>query len=67
MIAHPYKSSEPTGVLHGTREAGNIMLASEAGGGKSSFAAELTAAVAEARQSLSYWLDRDHCEFRARS
>ena len=36
-----------------------ILLAGEAGVGKSTVAAELAAAVAEARRGLSYWLDRD--------
>ena len=59
MIVHPYDASELARVLHGIREAGTIILAGEAGAGKSTVAAELAAAVAEARNGLSYWLDRD--------
>lgn len=59
MIVHPYNASELARVLHGIREGGTIILAGEAGAGKSTVAAELAAAVADARQGLSYWLDRD--------
>lgn len=59
MIIHPYDDSELARVLHGIREGGTIILAGEAGAGKSTVAAELAAAVAEARNGLSYWLDRD--------
>ena len=59
MIIHPYNDSELARVLHGIREGGTIILAGEAGAGKSTIAAELAAAVAEARNGLSYWLDRD--------
>ena len=59
MVVHPYDDSELARVLHGVREGGTIILAGEAGAGKSTIAAELAAAVAEARNGLSYWLDRD--------
>jgi predicted ATP-dependent serine protease len=59
MVVHPYDASELARVLHGIREGGTIILAGEAGAGKSTIAAELAAAVAEARDGLSYWLDRD--------
>jgi RecA/RadA recombinase len=60
MIVHPYAASELARVLHGIRAGGTILLAGEAGVGKSTVAAELAASVAEARRGLSYWLDRDH-------
>jgi energy-coupling factor transporter ATP-binding protein EcfA2 len=59
MIVHPYEDSELARVLRGIREGGTIILAGEAGAGKSTVAAELAAAVAETRNGLSYWLDRD--------
>jgi predicted ATP-dependent serine protease len=46
-------------VLGGVRAQGTILLAGEAGAGKSTVAAELAAAVAEERSGLAYWLDRD--------
>ena len=58
MIVHPY-DAELARVLHGIRPGSTILLAGEAGVGKSTVAAELAAAVAEARRGLSYWLDRD--------
>jgi energy-coupling factor transporter ATP-binding protein EcfA2 len=59
MIVHPYAASELARVLHGIRPGSTILLAGEAGVGKSTVAAELAAAVAEARSGLAYWLDRD--------
>ena len=59
MAVHPYDASELARVLHGIRAGGTILLAGEAGVGKSTVAAELAAAVAEARRGLSYWLDGD--------
>jgi energy-coupling factor transporter ATP-binding protein EcfA2 len=58
MIVHPY-DAELARVLHGIRAGGTILLAGEAGVGKSTVAAECAAAVAEARRGLAYWLDRD--------
>ncbi len=59
MIVHRYDASELARVLGGIREGGTIILAGEAGAGKSTAAAALAAGVAEARSGLSYWLDRD--------
>lgn len=59
MIVHRYDASELARVLRGIREGGTVILAGEAGAGKSTVAAELAAAVAEAHDGLSYWLDRD--------
>ncbi len=59
MRVIPYEASELARVLGGVRAQGTILLAGEAGAGKSTVAAELAAAVAEARGGLSYWLDRD--------
>jgi hypothetical protein len=59
MTIIPYEASELARVLGGVRAHGTILLAGEAGAGKSTVAAELAAAVAEARGGLSYWLDRD--------
>jgi hypothetical protein len=59
MTILPYEASELARVLGGVRAHGTILLAGEAGAGKSTVAAELAAAVAEERGGLSYWLDRD--------
>ncbi|MEP7124285.1 MAG: hypothetical protein ABJE95_25380 [Byssovorax sp.] len=59
MTILPYETSELARVLGGVRAQGTILLAGEAGAGKSTVAAELAAAVAEERGGLSYWLDRD--------
>jgi len=59
MTVIPYEASEVARVLGGVRAQGTILLAGEAGAGKSTVAAELAAAVAEQRGGLSYWLDRD--------
>ena len=54
-----YDASELARVLGGVRAKGTILLAGEAGAGKSTVAAELAAAVAEERGGKAYWLDRD--------
>jgi predicted ATP-dependent serine protease len=59
MVVHQYEVSELARVLHGIRRGGTIILAGEAGAGKSTVAAELAAAVAEKHRRLAYWLDRD--------
>lgn len=59
MRVNRYDASELARVLGGVRAQGTILLAGEAGAGKSTVAAELAAAVAEERRGLSYWLDRD--------
>jgi predicted ATP-dependent serine protease len=59
MVVHRYDASELARVLRGIREGGTVILAGEAGAGKSTVAAELAAAVADALSGLSYWLDRD--------
>ena len=59
MRVIPYDASELARVLGGVRAQGTILLAGEAGAGKSTVAAELAAAVAEAHRGHAYWLDRD--------
>ncbi len=59
MRVIPHDASELARVLGGVRATGTILLAGEAGAGKSTVAAELAAAVAEAHDGQTYWLDRD--------
>jgi predicted ATP-dependent serine protease len=59
MVVHRYDHSELARVLEGIRESGTVLLAGHGGVGKSTAAAELAAAVAEARHGLAYWLDQD--------
>jgi hypothetical protein len=59
MTAIPYAATELPRVLGGVRAHGTILLAGEAGTGRSIVAAELAAAVTEARGGLSYRVDRD--------
>jgi energy-coupling factor transporter ATP-binding protein EcfA2 len=58
MVIHRY-DAELARVLGGIREGGTVLLAGEGGVGKSTTAAELAVAVAEARGGFAYWLDRD--------
>ena len=59
MRVIPCEASELARMLGGVRAQGTILLAGEAGAGKSTVAAELAAAVAEAHGGQAYWLDRD--------